>query len=153
MAGISLLRPQYSSHGTVGARHAHGARQVAHETDLSEIAGLSEGRANGGQDEAAVQETTPQSFDQRSQQDDRQPQKGEPPAVPAGTAAPRAAGGEFHVDPHLPPPERMAPSALVVALPLPMPERLRVATEAYGASRNILQTGQERPGHGFDGAS
>lgn len=154
MAGISLLRPQYTSLGTAGARPALGARQVAHEADQNEIAGLSEGRSNGGQDEAAVQEAAVPSFEQRSQQEGKQPDKGDrPPPAPAVAAAPRETGGEFHVDPHLPPPERMAPVGLLVAQPLPMPERLRVAEQAYSASRDILQDGAAKLGSGLDAAS
>jgi hypothetical protein len=153
MAGISLLRPQYTSLGAAGARSAHGARHVAHEADQNEIAGLSEGRSNGGQDEAAVQETMVPSFEQRSQQDGKQPDKGDHPVPPPVAAAPRESGGEFHVDPHLPPPERMVPAGLMVEQPLPMPERLRVAEQAYSASRNILQDGVVKPGSGLDAAS
>jgi hypothetical protein len=66
MAGISLLRSQYSNLGNVAARFALAAHQVAHETDQNVVAGLSESRANGGQEEAAPQEPRPQPFDPRS---------------------------------------------------------------------------------------
>jgi len=150
MAGISLLRSQYSNLGNVAARFAPGARQVAHETDQSVVAALGESRANGGQDEAPP---PLQPFDQRSPRDDSQPRQRDRPAPPAPVAAAREPANEFHIDPHLPPPERMVATGLVVAQPLPMHERRRAAEQAYGASRDILQDGQAKPGHGFDSAS
>ena len=69
MAGISLLRPQYSNLGSVARRLASGARQVAHETDESSIARLSEGHASGGQEESALQDVVIPSFEQRRDPD------------------------------------------------------------------------------------
>lgn len=153
MAGISLLRSQYSNLGNVAARFAPVARQVAHETDRNVVAGLSESHANGGQEEAAPQEPQPPLFDPRSPHDDSHSQQRERPSAPPAAAAAREAGNAFHIDPHLPPPERMIATGLVVAQPLPFYERLRAAEQAYGASRDILQDAQAKPGHGFDAAS
>jgi hypothetical protein len=153
MAGISLLRSQYSNLGNVAARFALAAHQVAHETDQNVVAGLSESRANGGQEEAAPQEPRPQPFDPRSPRDDRQSQQHERPSPAPATVAAREPGNAFHIDPHLPPPERMIATCLVVAQPLMFYERLRAAEQAYGASRDILQDAQSKPGHGFDAAS
>lgn len=153
MAGISLLRSQYSNLGNVAARFAPAARQVAHETDQHVVAGLSESRANGGQEEAAPQEPRPQPFDPRSPRDDSHSQQHERPSSPSASVAVHEPGNAFHIDPHLPPPERMIASGLVVAQPLPFYERLRAAEQAYGASRDILQDAQVKPGHGFDAAS
>jgi hypothetical protein len=154
MAGISLLRPQYSSLGSVAARFAAGARQVAHETDPGGIAGVSESHGNGGQEEALQEPRLQPPFDQGAPRDDRQapPRRPPPPSAGAAAAAPREPAGEFHVDPHLPPPERMVAVGLMVAQPLPMPERLRAAQQAYGASRDILRGIAVKPGNGFDSA-
>ena len=153
MAGISLLRSQYSNLGNVAARFAPAARQVAHEADQNVVAGLSESRANGGQEEAAPQEPRPPSFDPRSPRDDSQSQQQDRPSPPSGSVAAREPANAFQIDPHLPPPERMIATGLLVAQPLPFYERLRAAEQAYGASRDILQDAQVKPGHGFDAAS
>lgn len=155
MAGISLLRPQYSNLGSVAMRLASGARQVAHETDESSIARLSEGHASGVQEESALQDVVIPTFDQRRDPDKKDSREGGH-AVPASSAsAPAAseAGPEFRVDPHEPASERMTQTGLVVAQPLPLPERLRAAEQAYGATRKILQSALAKPGNGFDAAS
>ncbi|HEY4135854.1 MAG TPA: hypothetical protein VGO34_11640 [Alphaproteobacteria bacterium] len=157
MPGISYLRPQYTNLGSA-TRLAGGARQVAHETDLDQIAALGEGRSNGGQEEALLQEVVPRTAADQQGGQERQDNK-EPPQPPRPLGAPQAPlgrdanGGDFHVDPHLPPIERMAATGLVVAAPLLMSERLMAAEQAYGYSRDVLNGGQTKLGEGFDSAS
>lgn len=154
MPGISLLRPQYNSLGTVATRLAGGARQVAHEQDLAAVSALGDTRAGGGQEEVIVQEVTPFPYEQPQDQDGKRQPPRDQAAAPAKPAAPReTVAGEFTVDPHLPPPERMAPPGLLVAAPLAMPERLRAAEQAYGYSREVLRGGVGKPGGNLNAAS
>lgn len=152
MAGISLLRPQYSTLGNVAGRFAAGARQVAHEADEMPIAGVSESHANGGQDEALQEPRLQPPFDQRPPRDDRQSHPRQSSAAAPSAEALRETAPDFHVDLHLPPAERMVGRGLLVAQPLAMHERLRAAEQAYGASRDIVRGILAKPGNGFDSA-
>jgi hypothetical protein len=125
--------------------------------DINQIASLGEGRSNGGQEEALLPEVVvrapaDQQGGQGGQDKDSQKQQ-RPPAAPQAAVGRDASGGDFHVDPHLPPAERMAGTGLVIAAPLPMSERLLAAEQAYGYSRDVLNGGQAKPGEGFDSAS
>lgn len=149
MPGISLLRPQYTSLGTVATRLAGGARQVAHETDQSALSALVEGRAAGGQDDVIVQEVTAASFEHsRDQGSGRQA----PQEHPVAAAAPREAAGDFSAEAKSPPAERAPAFGLLVAAPLAMPERLRAAEQAYGYSREVLRMAG-KPGGTLNSAS
>lgn len=149
MPGISLLRPQYTSLGTVATRLAGGARQVAHETDHSAVSALADGRAAGAQDEVVVQEVTAASFEpSQDQGNGRQA----PQEQPATAAAPREASGDFSVEAKSPSPERAAAFGLLVAAPLAMSERLRAAEQAYGYSREVLRSAS-KPGGTLNSAS
>lgn len=150
MAGISYLRPQYNNLGSPVTRLAGSARQVAHEKDLAEIASLAEGRNAGGSEEPLLQEVVPRLSDEQHGADSGRKESQQ--QTPADVAAPPA-GGNFRVDPHLPPTERMTAAGLLVEQLAPMSERLRVAEQAYSASRNILKGILVRPGNGFDTAS
>ncbi|MFN4282116.1 MAG: hypothetical protein ACK4NA_05690 [Alphaproteobacteria bacterium] len=148
MAGVSLLRPQYNNHGMVATRLAGGARQVAHESGQGDLAGLADGRASGDPDDTVPQEVTAKPFEEPREREERRRDPRDKPAAPAA-AAPREPAAEFRVDPHLPMPERMAPTGLVVAAPLAMPELLRAAERAYGYSRDILRAADK---HELDAA-
>lgn len=150
MAGISLLRPQYNSLGSVATRLAGGARQVAHESTNSDVAGLLEARAGGGQEDTVPQEVVAQPFDKpRDRDGERKEPRGQAraPSI-AATSEPAA---EFRPDSHQPA-DRIIPVGLVVAAPLGMSERLRAAKQAYGYSSDVLR-GVAKTGGQLDAAS
>jgi len=133
MPAISLLRPQYNSFGAV--------------------AGLSAARASASQDDSILHAVVAENFDKPHDHEGRRPNSRDPAAapVPASAAAP-----DVPVDPHLPPPKRMAPICLLVADPLAMPELRRAAAQAYDYSRDVLRAAAKlgnRPGGQIDAAS
>jgi hypothetical protein len=152
MAGISLVRPQYTSLGGA-ARFTAGARQVAHERDLAQIAETAESRASGGQDEAMADEV-PRPSDQSEDGKGNGNQAKRRPRPPAPAAAAEPAETLRPQEALRRPADPTGDAAFLVAGPLPVCERLRAAEQAYGYSRDVLRAeSAAKPGGQLDKAS